>query len=439
MLRAVTEHTDAPGAVEGLLHALLDGSRVFGSYWDRDGRNVLAGNAYREWLGLDLERVLGVHISEVVGPERYAEIEPIIAAVLLDGEPQFHESTLVDANGRRRHVRESYIPDLAAGVVCGFSLLVSDVTDRVEATELAVAAAAELAAVIGAIPLAVWSYKADGTAVVMSDRWLEITGQQLRVWHGHGWLETVHPDDRARVRRSWAAFVASAGGTWAEQYRIVHLDTGEERVVSDRGVHRIDGEGFAFVGVTDDITARVGAENEVRRLVANADALQHVAEFVAARTDAAEVAAFVAREVARLFGADAGGIVRFDGDGSGEVVGWHSDVALAALEVGTTVDLSGLHAVSIVYRTGAAARRRPRKGPSVLLPVLTERVAVPIRVGDRVWGALMIASDQARCDRADGGGPARAVRRAGRARHLRARRRGTSCSGASRSRSPSTS
>ncbi len=393
MRRAVIEPTDAPGAMEGLLHALLDGSRVFGSYWDRDGRNVLAGNAYREWLGLDLERVRGVHIGEVVGAERYAEIEPIITAVLLEGVPQFHESTLVDASGRRRHVRESYIPDLSGGEVRGFSLLVSDVTNRVEATELAVASAAELAAVIGAIPLAVWSYKADGTAVVMSDRWLEITGQSLRVWHGNGWLEAVHPDDRARVAASWDRFVASAGGTWAEQYRIVHLVTGEERVVADRGVHRVDGEGFAFVGVTDDVTTRVGAQDEVRRLVANVDALQHVAEFVAARMNPAEVAAFVSREVARLFSADAGGIVRFD-DSDGEVVGWHADRDDASLAVGTKIDLSGTHAVSTVHRTGAAARRRPRKGRSVLLPTLTERVAVPIRVAGRLWGALLIASEK---------------------------------------------
>ncbi len=268
--------------MEGLLHALLDGSRVFGSYWDHDGRNVLAGNAYREWLGLDLERVRGVHISEVIGAARYAEIEPIITTVLKDGVSQFVESSLVDASGRRRHVRESYIPDLTDGEVRGFSLLVSDVTERVEATA--------------------------ATAVV--------------------------------------------------------------------------------------VTASVVAEDEVRRLVAKADALEHVAEFVAARTDPVEVATFVAREVARLFGADAGGIVRFGDDGQGEVLGWQSDSGLASLEVGTMVDLSGAHAVSTVYRTGAATRRRPRKGRSVLLPTLTERVAVPIRVGDRLWGALMVASEK---------------------------------------------
>ena len=53
-----------------------------------------------------------------------------------------------------------------------------------------------------------------------------------------------------------------------------------------------------------------------------------------------------------------------------------------------------MHAVSAVYRTGRPARRRPRKGRSPLLPTLTERVAVPIRVGHRVWGALLIASEK---------------------------------------------
>ena len=340
--------------MDGLLHALLDGSRVFGSYWDHDGRNVLAGNAYREWLGLDLERVLGVHISEVVGPERYAEIEPIVTAVLLDGVAQFVESSLVDVSGRRRHVRESYIPDLVDGTVRGFSLLVSDVTERVEATEATAAAAADLAAVIDAIPPAVWAYREDGTPIVISDRWLQITGQSLGVWHGRGWLDVVHAGDRARLTAAWDRFTANTDGTWSEEYRIVHVETGEERVVSDRGLHRVDGAGFA--GVTEDVTARVAAEDEVRRLVAKADALQRVAEFVAARTDAAEVAAFVSREVARLFGADAGGVVRFDEDGEGVVVGWHSDDARASIAVGTRLERSGAYAVSDVYRAAMPVR-----------------------------------------------------------------------------------
>ena len=86
--------------------------------------------------------------------------------------------------------------------------------------------------------------------------------------------------------------------------------------MADRGVHRVDRAGF---GLRRRHRRHHGARRRRGRGAPagrNADALQHVAEFVAARTDPAAVAAFVSREVAQLFGADAGGVVRFDDDGA---------------------------------------------------------------------------------------------------------------------------
>ena len=62
-------------------------------------------------------------------------------------------------------------------------------------------------------------------------------------------LARRRPSRRPRARgAAWEEFVATAGGTWAAQYRIVHLDTGEERVVVDRGVHRVDLAGYGLRG-----------------------------------------------------------------------------------------------------------------------------------------------------------------------------------------------
>ena len=250
----------------------------------------------------------------------------------------------------------------------------------------------ELAAAIDALPMAAWLYTADGRPVAISSRWTKLTGQTIDEWREHGWAAIVHPDDRERVTCGWNEFAGTEIRTGAHEYRIIHAGTGALRHVADRVV-RIDcAESAFYVGFTEDVTARAEARNEALRLGAKQDALQRVAEFVAARPDIAAVADVVSREVALLFGVDTAAVVRFEDDGDGLVAGLWSAAPMAGLGVGSKLDLSGPHASSAVYRTGVAARMRRPDGPGVLLPDLIERVAVPVHVGGRLWGALSINS-----------------------------------------------
>ena len=250
---------------------------------------------------------------------------------------------------------------------------------------------AELAAAVDALPMAAWLYAGNGRPVAVSNRWTRLTGQTIDEWREHGWSAVVHPDDRERVTVGWREFAGTSSRSGGHEYRIVHAETGAVRHVADRVV-RIDcAESAVYVGFTEDVTARAEARDEAQRLGAKQDALQRVAEFVAARPDIAAVADVVSREVALLFGVDTGAVVRFEDDGDGLVAGLWSKVPIPGLAVGTKLDLSGPHVSSAVYRTGLAARIRPT-GPDVLLPDLVERVAVPVHVGGRLWGALSINS-----------------------------------------------
>jgi diguanylate cyclase (GGDEF)-like protein/PAS domain S-box-containing protein len=253
---------------------------------------------------------------------------------------------------------------------------------------------AELVAAVDALPMAIWVATIEGEPVAVSVRWTELTGQSIDAWRAGRWEELIHPDDHERVAGQWQGFMDSGQRAWTDQYRIVHGATGELRVMSDRVV-RIDcGTGALFVGLTDDITVPTAEAAEARRLGAKQDALQRVAEFVARRPDTAAVAEVVSREVAQLFGVDTGAVVRFEDDGFGLVAGLWSATPLPGLEVGSKLDLEGPHAAAEVWRTGAAARVRPT-GADVLLPSLAERVAVPVRVGGRLWGTLSINSSAA--------------------------------------------
>ena len=146
--KPVDRRAAAPGShVEAdtrLLRAAIDRVPAMIGYWDRDLRNVLANRPYLEWFGRTPEEILGIHISELLGPELFALNEPYMLEVLA-GTPQRFDRTIVDASGSTRYSQADYIPDIhESGEVLGFFVLVTDVTARTEAELALVPLRAEL-------------------------------------------------------------------------------------------------------------------------------------------------------------------------------------------------------------------------------------------------------------------------------------------------------
>ncbi|MDX6568203.1 MAG: hypothetical protein QOH15_781, partial [Gaiellales bacterium] len=157
------------------------------------------------------------------------------------------------------------------------------------------------------------------------------------------------------------------------------------------GVRLQVGSEIGFVGMAVDVNAHGASASEARRLTAEQEALQRVAAVVAARPEPAEVAAIVSSEVAQLFEAEAGGVVRFRDDGSAVLTGWWT-YSPSTLAVGDAIDVTVPTAVGDVQRTGRSARVgwAPRSAATGV--AIAERVAVPINVAARLWGAVAIAS-----------------------------------------------
>lgn len=114
------------------------------AYWDSDLRNHIANAAYLEWFGVTPSEMRGMHIRDLLGPELYETNLPYIRAAL-SGESQLFDRVLIDAFGRTRHTQASYIPDIVDGVVKGFVVLVTDITERVHAEAALQASVASLA------------------------------------------------------------------------------------------------------------------------------------------------------------------------------------------------------------------------------------------------------------------------------------------------------
>jgi PAS domain S-box-containing protein len=139
-------------------------------------------------------------------------------------------------------------------------------------------------------PVMVWVTDPDGNCTYLGRPWSEFSGQAEGAGLGFGWLEVVHPDDRARTRETFLAAHARQA-PFRLEYRLRRAD-GAWRWALDAAEPRFDegGRFLGYVGSVLDITERKGAEDERERLVAALRGLTDTLEArVAERT--AELAA----------------------------------------------------------------------------------------------------------------------------------------------------
>jgi formate hydrogenlyase transcriptional activator len=153
-------------------------------------------------------------------------------------------------------------------------------------------------AMCDASPLGIFLAGRDGECVYLNPAAERICGLPPEEAAGRGWMNALHPEDRERVVRNWGSAVASNAGYETPIHRFVHRD-GDVRMVEVRAVPVVGRLGDrGFLGILEDVTARVRAESERRDLLARAEAARAEAE--AARQEAETARAEVASILARI-------------------------------------------------------------------------------------------------------------------------------------------
>ncbi len=112
-------------------------------------------------------------------------------------------------------------------------------------------------------PVLLWMTDAGGAATYFNRPWVAFTGRTLAQDRGAGWLEAVHPDDRARCARQWGEAFA-ARRDFEMRFRLRRRD-GEYRMLLNRGVphYATDGTFCGFVGSCIDVTEQQRAFEQV--------------------------------------------------------------------------------------------------------------------------------------------------------------------------------
>lgn len=97
------------------------------AYWDRDLNCVFANQVYEKWFAIGGDRLVGINLRDLYGPDLFALNKPHIDAVL-DGNEQAFERQVNCPDSISRHILVHYVPDFVDGEVAGFLVQASDVS-----------------------------------------------------------------------------------------------------------------------------------------------------------------------------------------------------------------------------------------------------------------------------------------------------------------------
>ena len=174
------------------------------------------------------------------------------------------ETIRLKKDGTPVPVSVSLSPITIGGQVVSKSAIYRDITEKKLAENAFRVSEVRYRTLIEATAAIVWNSPPSGEFDTLQPAWTAFTGQSLGQHKGWGWLNAIHPDDREKSARAWAAAVAERG-IYSVEHRLRRVD-GEYRHMFVRAVPILDpgGEIREWVGVHTDVTEQKKAEDATR-------------------------------------------------------------------------------------------------------------------------------------------------------------------------------
>ncbi|MBE7198114.1 MAG: response regulator [Parafilimonas terrae] len=216
-------------------------------------------------------------------PTLREELAPKLAAALKDGLVSPDVPIAVptpSAPGGMRQFSMSFYPlrgaDAAGGTVGqdveGVGLVVVDETIRHLAEARLRRSEERFRSLIEASAAIVWTANPEGSLQRRQVAWSRFTGQDENAYAGLGFLDAIHPEDRAHTRDAWAKAVATRT-PYVTEHRMRDA-SGAYHHMSVRAVPILEADGTLreWVGTHTDITQRKEAEAAIEAARAAAEA-----------------------------------------------------------------------------------------------------------------------------------------------------------------------
>jgi two-component system cell cycle sensor histidine kinase/response regulator CckA len=111
-------------------------------------------------------------------------------------------------------------------------------------------------------PVGIFQTDCDNKCIYVNERWCEIAGLSPEQARGKGWIESLHPDDRATMIDNWSQMVRS-GSQFTQEYR---FRTPSGKITWVHGcaapLKSDSGEKIGYIGSITDITLRKELEEK---------------------------------------------------------------------------------------------------------------------------------------------------------------------------------
>jgi len=222
-----------------------------------DGRIVSISPRFWEMTGLEP----GTGPREGVFPPDEPAVMARWSHSLASGEPMDSEFRMRMASGEVGHVRVRAAPRRdAQGSILRWYGTIEDVHEQREAAERLRESEEMHRLTLELMRQIVWTTEPDGTGLVLSPRYRELTG----MGGDEDAALSIHPEDREETNQRWAAAVA-AGQPYSADCRLRMAD-GSYRAFHVRAVPRRDeaGEIVRWYGISEDVEERIEAERARR-------------------------------------------------------------------------------------------------------------------------------------------------------------------------------
>ena len=140
-----------------------------------------------------------------------------------------------------------------------------DITRRRAAEEAMAETARRFRALVEASAQMVWTTDPQGNITEDSPSWRTFTGQSYKQLKGWGWMDAVHPEDRATARTAWQHSIKS-GEVLMSEFRVHHAESGDDRWTAVRAVPLKDDQGAVggWVGMNIDVSELRAADDALR-------------------------------------------------------------------------------------------------------------------------------------------------------------------------------
>lgn len=195
------------------------------------------------------------------------EVESPISRVLKSGKAiaLATDSVLLSRSGRQTPIDDSGAPIRhEGGEIEGVVLVFRDVTEPKKAQEALRRSEERFRVVADSAPVMIWSETPDGERDYFNRTWLRYCGRPAEQEYGHGWKESIHPEElprylelRSESRRELRPY--------SVEYRLRRAD-GAYGWVHCRGIPRFgsQGEFLGYIGTCVDIDEARKAEEKMR-------------------------------------------------------------------------------------------------------------------------------------------------------------------------------